>query len=109
MAAAAHNLTPVTLELGGKSPAIVSENANLKRARAIATGKFFNAGQTCIAPDYVLIHDSRRDEFVSLLRAETEARYSGPSAGRTAPPSSTMRRKRGSPACLPMPPGKAKR
>ncbi|MBB5703094.1 coniferyl-aldehyde dehydrogenase [Ochrobactrum daejeonense] len=83
MAAAAHNLTPVTLELGGKSPAIVSENANLKRAaRAIATGKFFNAGQTCIAPDYVLIHDSRRDEFVSLLRAETEARYSGPSAGK---------------------------
>lgn len=54
MAAAAPNLTPVTLELGGKSPAIVSENANLKRAaRAIATGKFFNAGQTCIAPDYV--------------------------------------------------------
>ncbi|MFQ0815927.1 aldehyde dehydrogenase [Brucella anthropi] len=81
MAAAAQNLTPVTLELGGKSPAIVSENANLKRAaRAIATGKFFNAGQTCIAPDYVLIHHSRRDEFVSLLRAEMEARYGGASA-----------------------------
>ncbi len=81
MAAAAPNLTPVTLELGGKSPAIVSENANLKRAaRAIATGKFFNAGQTCIAPDYVLIHHSKRDEFVNLLRAEMQARYGGVSA-----------------------------
>ncbi|SCD25307.1 coniferyl aldehyde dehydrogenase [Brucella inopinata] len=81
MAAAAQNLTPVTLELGGKSPAIISENANLKRAAcAIATGKFFNAGQTCIAPDYVLIHHSKRDEFVALLRAEMEARYSSPSA-----------------------------
>ncbi len=79
MAAAARNLTPVTLELGGKSPAIISENANLKRAaRAIATGKFFNAGQTCIAPDYVLVHHSKRDEFVALLRAEMEARYSSP-------------------------------
>lgn len=81
MAAAAQNLTPVTLELGGKSPAIISENVNLKRAaRAIATGKFFNAGQTCIAPDYVLVHHSKRDEFVALLRAEMEARYSSPSA-----------------------------
>ncbi|KAB2790688.1 coniferyl aldehyde dehydrogenase [Brucella anthropi] len=81
MAAAAPNLTPVTLELGGKSPAIVSENANLKRAaRAIATGKFFNAGQTCIAPDYVLIHHSKRDEFVNLLRAEMQARYGSASA-----------------------------
>ncbi|NKC48029.1 coniferyl aldehyde dehydrogenase [Ochrobactrum anthropi ATCC 49188] len=75
------NLTPVTLELGGKSPAIVSENANLKRAaRAIATGKFFNAGQTCIAPDYVLIHHSKRDEFVNLLRGEMQARYGSVSA-----------------------------
>jgi len=83
MAAAAPNLTPVTLELGGKSPAIVSENANLKRAaRSIATGKFFNAGQTCIAPDYVLIHQSRRDEFINLLRAEIQARYGGSSAAK---------------------------
>ena len=76
MAAAAENLTPVTLELGGKSPAIVTENANLKRTtRSIATGKFFNAGQTCIAPDYVLIHQSKRDEFTTLLRAEMQSRY----------------------------------
>lgn len=76
MAAAAQNLTPVTLELGGKSPAIVGEMADLGRAAArVATGKFFNAGQTCIAPDYVLIHESKRDAFVSLLRQEVEARY----------------------------------
>ncbi|WP_094506292.1 coniferyl aldehyde dehydrogenase [Brucella thiophenivorans] len=81
MKAAAENLTPVTLELGGKSPAIIGESANLKRAAAsIATGKYFNAGQTCIAPDYVLIHQSRRDEFVGLLREETRKRYSGNSA-----------------------------
>jgi len=81
MKAAAENLTPVTLELGGKSPAIVSESANLKRAAAsIATGKYFNAGQTCIAPDFVLIHQSKRDEFVALLREETQKRYSGNSA-----------------------------
>ncbi len=78
MTAAAQNLTPVTLELGGKSPAIVSENANLKRAaRSIVTGKFFNAGQTCIAPDYTLIHHSKRDEFVALLHDEMQTRYNG--------------------------------
>ncbi|MDR6431812.1 coniferyl aldehyde dehydrogenase [Brucella pseudogrignonensis] len=81
MKAAAENLTPVTLELGGKSPAIVGESTNLKRAAAsIATGKYFNSGQTCIAPDYVLIHHSKRDDFVSLLRAETQKRYSGETA-----------------------------
>ena len=81
MKAAAENLTPVTLELGGKSPAIIGESANLKRtAASIATGKYFNAGQTCIAPDYVLIHQSIRDEFVGLLREETQRRYSGNSA-----------------------------
>ncbi|CAG2182693.1 unnamed protein product, partial [Oppiella nova] len=81
MQAAAENLTPVTLELGGKSPAIISENSSLKRAAgAIATGKYFNAGQTCIAPDYVLIHQSKRDEFVALLREETQKRYQGASA-----------------------------
>lgn len=81
MKAAAENLTPVTLELGGKSPAIVSESTNLKRAAAsIATGKYFNSGQTCIAPDYVLIHHSKRDNFVDLLRAETQKRYGGETA-----------------------------
>ena len=76
MAAAAENLTPVTLELGGKSPAIVGEAADLAKAAArIATGKFFNAGQTCIAPDYVLIPEGRRDAFVDLLKREIAARY----------------------------------
>lgn len=76
MAAAAANLTPVTLELGGKSPAIIGETADLARAAArVATGKFFNAGQTCIAPDYVLIHESRRDAFLQLLKQEVHSRY----------------------------------
>lgn len=76
MAAAAQNLTPVTLELGGKSPAIIGETADLAKAAArVVTGKFFNAGQTCIAPDYVLVHESRRDAFVALLRQEVAARY----------------------------------
>ena len=57
MAAAARHLTPVTLELGGKSPCIVDRDADLEvAARRIAWGKFMNAGQTCIAPDYVLVH-----------------------------------------------------
>lgn len=76
MAAAAQNLTPVTLELGGKSPAIVGETADLRRAaNRIATGKFFNAGQTCIAPDYVLVHESKRDALVALLKQEMGDRY----------------------------------
>ncbi|WP_432283789.1 coniferyl aldehyde dehydrogenase [Aminobacter sp. BA135] len=76
MAAAARNLTPVTLELGGKSPAIVAPSANLERtARRIATGKFFNAGQTCIAPDYVLVPRQKRDELVRLVKQEVSARY----------------------------------
>ncbi|MGD0022763.1 MAG: aldehyde dehydrogenase [Smithellaceae bacterium] len=69
MNAAAKNLTPLTLELGGKSPAIVHEDAKLTHAaRKIAWGKFINAGQTCIAPDYVLIHTTRKDEFVEELK-----------------------------------------
>ena len=65
MAAAAKNLTPVVLELGGKSPCIVDADADIKiAARRIAWGKTLNAGQTCIAPDYLLIHDSRREEFI---------------------------------------------
>lgn len=65
MAAASKNLTPVTLELGGKSPVIVDETANLKlAARRIAFGKVLNAGQTCVAPDYLLIHQSVKDIFL---------------------------------------------
>ena len=68
MAAAARHLTPVTLELGGKSPCIVDETADIAlSARRIAWGKFLNAGQTCVAPDYVLCHESIRDRLVKEL------------------------------------------
>ncbi|MFZ9629359.1 MAG: aldehyde dehydrogenase family protein [Ilumatobacteraceae bacterium] len=70
MRAAAEHLTPVTLELGGKSPAIVSRNADIAlAARRIAWGKFVNAGQTCIAPDYVLVERSVHDALIDGLRA----------------------------------------
>ncbi len=69
MAAAAGNLTPVVLELGGKSPCIVDTEADIKiAARRIAWGKTLNAGQTCIAPDYLLIHRSRQEEFIAAYR-----------------------------------------
>lgn len=76
MAAAAKNLTPVTLELGGKSPAIVCADADIDKAAArLATGKWLNAGQTCIAPDYVLVEAGVRDRFIDALRREARARY----------------------------------
>jgi coniferyl-aldehyde dehydrogenase len=76
MAAAAPNLTPLTLELGGKSPAIIADDYPIAQAAArIATGKWFNCGQTCIAPDYVLVPKGKRDELVSALRKEVQARY----------------------------------
>ena len=66
MEAAARKLTPVVLELGGKSPCIVDAGADIRTAaRKIAWGKSLNAGQTCIAPDYLMIHSSRREEFVA--------------------------------------------
>ena len=69
MAAAAKNLTPVTLELGGKSPAIVLADANIGvAARRIAWGKFINAGQTCVAPDYVLVQRSVEAKFLAELK-----------------------------------------
>jgi len=69
MRAAAENLTPVTLELGGKSPAIVSCDVPIKdAAERIAFGKTLNAGQTCVAPDYVLVPSDRVDEFVEAYR-----------------------------------------
>jgi len=68
MTAAARHLTPVTLELGGKSPAIVDEDANLNYGiKRIAWGKFFNAGQTCIAPDYVLVNRKIKDTFIEKM------------------------------------------
>jgi aldehyde dehydrogenase (NAD+) len=66
--AAAKNLVPVTLELGGKSPAIIDETANLKTtANRIVFGKFINAGQTCIAPDYIYIDKKVKDDFIKAL------------------------------------------
>ena len=76
MKKAAEHLTPVTLELGGKSPCIVDESADLAlAARRIAFGKYLNCGQTCVAPDYVLCHKSVRDRFVELLKAEIDRQY----------------------------------
>jgi aldehyde dehydrogenase (NAD+) len=71
--AAAENLTPVTLELGGKSPCIVDETANLElSARRIVWGKILNAGQTCVAPDYILVHHKIKDTLVKFLIQEIE-------------------------------------
>jgi coniferyl-aldehyde dehydrogenase len=72
MRAAAENLVPVTLELGGKSPTIVHEDYPVDRAAArIAWGKWSNSGQTCIAPDYLLVPDSRLEAYVTALSAKT--------------------------------------
>lgn len=74
MKAAATHLTSVTLELGGKSPTIIDETANLKAtAKKIAWGKFVNNGQTCIAPDYLFVKDSIKDKFVSELKEQLKA------------------------------------
>ncbi len=82
MAAAAQNLTPVTLELGGKSPAIVCPDFPVELAAArLATGKWFNGGQTCIAPDYVFVDAPRRDALVAALREQVRARYAGNGGG----------------------------
>lgn len=67
--AAARNLTPVTLELGGKSPVIVTSKANLKiAAKRIVWGKYLNAGQTCVAPDYLLVEDSIKPRLLELIK-----------------------------------------
>ncbi|WP_018479159.1 aldehyde dehydrogenase [Pontibacter roseus] len=76
MKAAAEHLTPVTLELGGKSPAIVAEDADLGlTARRIAWGKFMNAGQTCVAPDYLLVQEQVKDELLEQLRIAIQQFY----------------------------------
>lgn len=78
MAAAAENLTPVTLELGGKCPAIVGESADLAvAAMRIMAGKLLNAGQTCLAPDYVLLPRAKIDAFSEAARGATAALYPG--------------------------------
>ncbi|CAD7814168.1 NAD(P)-dependent benzaldehyde dehydrogenase [Chryseobacterium aquaeductus] len=75
--AAAEHLTPVTLELGGKSPVIVTKDANMEvAAKRIVWGKFLNAGQTCVAPDYILVEESVKEQFLELLRKQiTEFEY----------------------------------
>lgn len=76
MQAAARNLTPVTLELGGKSPAIIAPDYPIeKSARSIAFGKFVNAGQTCIAPDYALVPAAKAETFAKAIIANAERAY----------------------------------
>jgi aldehyde dehydrogenase (NAD+) len=77
MKAAAENLTPVTLELGGKSPCIVDADANIEvAARRIVWGKFLNAGQTCIAPDYMFAHKSIKAKLLECMKAEIVKQFS---------------------------------
>lgn len=76
MLAAAENLTPITLELGGKSPVIVDETANIDlSARRLTWGKFLNGGQTCIAPDYLLVHETKKEELIARIIFYIEKYY----------------------------------
>lgn len=76
MRAASQHLVPVTLELGGKSPAIIDPEFPIARGiNSLLLGKLYNAGQTCVAPDYLLVHESRQDEIVEQLRSETAQMY----------------------------------
>ncbi|MCL1849824.1 MAG: aldehyde dehydrogenase [Bacteroidetes bacterium] len=76
MQAAAKHLTPVILELGGKSPCIVDETANLKiAAKRIVWGKFVNAGQTCVAPDYILVHQSVKHKLINEMKTAIQTMY----------------------------------
>ena len=76
MAAASKNLSPVTLELGGKSPVIIDENVSLEKVvDKIMWGKFINVGQTCIAPDYVLVRAEQQDKFLELSRKALKKMY----------------------------------
>lgn len=74
--AAAKHLTPITLELGGKSPCIIDTTTNLKlTSKRIVWGKFFNGGQTCISPDYIIVHDSIKDNLIDCLKSEIIRAY----------------------------------
>lgn len=76
MGEAAKNLASVTLELGGKSPVIIDETANLKdAAEKVAWGKFLNCGQTCLAPDYLLLHEDKKDAFIDHLKAFIQLQF----------------------------------
>ncbi|TPV97927.1 MAG: Aldehyde dehydrogenase [Beijerinckiaceae bacterium] len=79
MTAAAKHLAAVTLELGGKSPVIVDESADIaKAAKSIAWGKFTNCGQTCIAPDYAFVHESRMPQLIEAMKESIAKMYSDP-------------------------------
>lgn len=79
MQKAAVHLTPVTLELGGKSPCIIDRDADIKlAAKRVVFGKYLNLGQTCIAPDYVLCHKEVKEEFVKAVKAEIEKQFPEP-------------------------------
>lgn len=81
MRAAAENLTPVTLELGGKSPTIICEDFDVGEAASrILYAKYLNAGQTCLAPDYVLVPEGKRDAFVAAAKRIMPERYPDPSS-----------------------------
>ncbi len=87
MRSAAENLTPVTLELGGKSPTIICDDYDVETAASrILYGKFVNAGQTCLAPDYLFVPEGKRDAFVAAARSA-----SSPSATRTPTTAATPR------------------
>lgn len=74
--AAAKHLTPVTLELGGKSPAFITENCNLEvSVKRLIWAKFLNAGQTCIAPDYIFVHKTIKEKFLNLVKLEIESSH----------------------------------
>ncbi|MCD7862491.1 MAG: aldehyde dehydrogenase [Lachnospiraceae bacterium] len=76
MEKAAAHLTPVTLELGGKSPCIIDSSANLKlAAKRLVFGKYLNCGQTCVVPDYVLVDEKVKDEFVALVRLQIRKQF----------------------------------
>src|SRR5262249_19514805 len=87
MAAAARHLAGVTLELGGKSPVVIDATADMKAAaERVVWGKFLNAGQTCIAPDYVFVHASQEQAFLSAAKDALERFYGKTEEARRASP-----------------------
>jgi aldehyde dehydrogenase (NAD+) len=87
MAAAAQHLASVTLELGGKSPAIVDRSADVQKAsERILWGKLINAGQTCVAPDYVLVHRDRHDAFLEACQRVLDQRFGADEEARAESP-----------------------
>ncbi len=90
MTAAARHLTSVTLELGGKSPTIVDQSANLRlAAETIMWGKFINNGQTCVAPDLLYVHASVKDAFIAACKTVLQARYGASAAAQKQNPDLT--------------------